>query len=155
MNIWSIKVAPKPYLIVWKALFQLIYSPFLWSSNSPQSSDVLNISLSDIMRMRHSVWKRYCEISACRIVKISPVSCLGDRDLEAKSSWFRLLPGLIQGVPLRVGIRGPVRPRTWMNTASHREDIPNNCHLKSFLSTCLCIEKNQNLWEKMENDFEP
>jgi hypothetical protein len=31
------------------------------------------------------------------------------------------------------------------NTASHREDILNNYHLKSFLSTCLCIEKNRNL----------
>jgi hypothetical protein len=30
----------------------------------------------------------------------------------------------IPGVPLRFRIRGPVRSSTWMNTASHREDIP-------------------------------
>jgi hypothetical protein len=42
-----------------------------------------------------------------------------------------------------------------MNTASHREDIPNNYHLKGFLSTCLFIEKIEICEEKMENDVKP
>jgi hypothetical protein len=42
-----------------------------------------------------------------------------------------------------------------MNTVSHREDIPNNYHLKSFLSTCLCIEKNVNLRGKKEHEVKP
>jgi hypothetical protein len=35
----------------------------------------------------------------------------------------------VQGVPLRFSIRGHVRLSTWMNAASHREDIPNNYNL--------------------------
>jgi hypothetical protein len=52
------------------------------------------------------------------------------------------------GLLLRFDIRKPLRSSTWMNTASNREDIPNNYHVKSFLSTCLWIEKNRNVWGK-------
>jgi hypothetical protein len=36
-----------------------------------------------------------------------------------------------------------------MNTASYREDIPNNYHLKGF-STCLCIEEIEICEEKLK-----
>jgi hypothetical protein len=38
-----------------------------------------------------------------------------------------------------------VQSGTWMTTASHKEDIHDNYHLKGFRLTCLCIEKNRNL----------
>jgi hypothetical protein len=44
----------------------------------------------------------------------------------------QILPGsdrsTIKGVPLRFRIRGPVPSSTWINTASHTEDILNNYH---------------------------
>jgi hypothetical protein len=39
-----------------------------------------------------------------------------------------------------------------MNTASHREDIPNNYHLKVFLEHVYVWRKIEICEEKMEND---
>jgi hypothetical protein len=58
----------------------------------------------------------------------------------------------ISGVPLRFSIREPVRSSTWMNTASHREDIPNNYHWKVFFQLVCVSRKTEICEEKMEND---
>jgi hypothetical protein len=66
----------------------------------------------------------------------------------------KLRRGQLCGVPLRFGIKGPVRSSTWMNTASHRKDVPHNYHIKVF-STGLCIMRIEVYEEKMENDLKP
>jgi hypothetical protein len=58
----------------------------------------------------------------------------------------------ISGVQLGFSIRRPVPSSTWMNSASHREDIPNNYHLKVFFQL-VCVSRKIEICEgKMEKD---
>jgi hypothetical protein len=59
----------------------------------------------------------------------------------------------IEGSPLRFSVKGCVWSSTWMNTASHKQDIPSNYHLKSFFNLFVYREKSKDVRKKWKMTF--